>query len=81
MNTRTTIEPEVNTEPVEEVELLDIDMSPLPESNSTEPKDMSIATSLINQLEVNLKNNDYKVNLVKDENDKELKFTITIEKE
>lgn len=44
-------------------------------------KDMSIANDLIEKLKLDLQKNDYSINVIKDENSKELKYTITIEKE
>ena len=64
-------------EPVEEeIEMLDF---LVPTSNF--PKDMGIAVNLLEKLSDDLKNNNYKIDIVKDELAKELKYTITIKKE
>ena len=59
----------------DEIELLDFDI--------TEPvlKDMNKANLLVDTLISDLKSNNYDVSLVKDENDKEIKYTITVKEE
>ncbi|MBQ7031986.1 MAG: ParB/RepB/Spo0J family partition protein [Bacilli bacterium] len=70
------IEETVVTSPVEEIEMLDF-LAPV-ENNK---KDMSIATNLLDKLASELTNNNYQINVIKDENTEELKYTITIKKE
>ena len=70
------IEETVATSPVEEIEMLDF-LAPV-ENNK---KDMSIATNLLDKLASELTNNNYQINVIKDENTEELKYTITIKKE
>ena len=69
------IEETVATSPVEEIEMLDF-LAPV-ENNK---KDMSIATNLLDKLASELTNNNYQINVIKDENTEELKYTITIKK-
>lgn len=70
------IEETVATSPVEEIEMLDF-LAPV-ENNK---KDMSIATNLLDKLASELTSNNYQINVIKDENTEELKYTITIKKE
>jgi len=63
----------------EEIEMLDflVPSNEIPEVNI---KDMTIATDLIDKLVQDLKNNNYKINLIKDETTNEIKYTISIDK-
>lgn len=70
------IEETVATSPLEEIEMLDF-LAPV-ENNK---KDMSIATNLLDKLASELTSNNYQINVIKDENTEELKYTITIKKE
>ena len=70
------IEETVVASPVEEIEMLDF-LAPV-ENNK---KDMSIATNLLDKLASELTSNNYQINVIKDENTEELKYTITIKKE
>ena len=77
------VEPTSVKEEVEEIEMLDFDIS-TPSTNTLENdleiKDMTEAINLVNKLEEELKNNNYKINVEKyDESDK-LKYTIIIDK-
>ncbi len=62
-----------NTNSLDDIEVLDF-LAP-------EKKDMSIAEELIKNLETELKNNNYKASILTDENNEEIKYIITIEKE
>jgi len=76
---------EPKEELTEEIELLDF-IAPSEEENNFEIniqpkiKDMFIANNLLDKLELDLKNNNYKINILKDENSDELKYTIVINK-
>ncbi len=61
-----------------EIELLDF---VAPGESIIKIKDMAIAEDLLNNLETNLKNNNYTTNVVKEETDKEVKYIVTINKE
>lgn len=67
----------VQSNTFEEIEMLDF----LAPTENIKVKDMSIATSLIEKLTKDLQNSNYQINVIKDENTKELKYTITIKKE
>ena len=83
-------EPNFNSEPVEEIEMLDFDIStpqpptepaPQPEVTPTqEVKDMSVAINLVEKLQNDLTSNNYVVNVTKDDNTNELIYTIKIDK-
>jgi len=66
-----------NTIEVEEIEMLDF-VVPTFEVESS--KDMNIANQLLEKLERDLKENNYRVTIVKDENNNELKYIINIVK-
>ena len=68
-----------NTNNEEEIELLDF-LVPNQIVNS-EIKNMDVANDLVNSLINALKENDYTSNLQKEENDKEIKYTIIINKQ
>lgn len=64
----------------EEIEMLDF---LAPADNKIElntAKDLSLAINLVEQLEKDLKNNNYKIKIIKDETTNELKYTIVIDK-
>ena len=66
------LEPKVE----EEIELLDFDIS-----LDKLSKDMSIAENLVDKLKVELNQNNYRVQMIKDEDNSSLKYTIIIDKE
>jgi len=63
----------------EEIEMLDFDIS-LEPPKMEKAKDMTFATDLLVKLETELKNNNYTVNIIKDENNNEIKYSIIIDK-
>ena len=74
------VEPEPTNTFEEEIELLDFQV-PVAHPNQQQEKDMAKANELLDNVINELKNSNYNVKLEQDENTKEIKYIITIDKE
>lgn len=78
-------EPSPVSEPVEEIEMLDFlvpseNKIEVKQDNISKYKDMGYAKSLIDKLENDLKMSGYKLEIINDDNNEELRYTIVINK-